>query len=250
MVFDTVMIKRYFHILLILGLFCDCQSQNRISYRELQEIDSALNFEITNYMYLSSYEYYYSQFQFPSAIDTLFDFMFESLSLHSKQCPFPDNIKTLLSDNKTSFVVHIMLNKLVVLYRDSIFFSFDVPFSCDEFSETGSYAGFLRNKVVCHDHQANQLEKSFNHLVWKLYTHSVNKLHGQHIINKDNSSLGYIGFTFDFQQDSLVVHNICSYEMCLHQPYYTSLQKLSRRFCRKHKYDGLFFSAPFVYSSP
>lgn len=250
MVFDTVMMKRYFHILLLLCLFCDCQSQNGISHKELQEIDSALNFEITNYMYLSSYEFYYSHFQFPSTIDILFNFMFESLSIHSKQYPFPNNIKTLLTNNKTSFLVRIMQNKLVVFYSDSIFFSFDIPFTCDEFSETGPYAGFLRDKVVCHDHQANQLEKLFNHHVWKLYTHSVNKSHDQQIINKDNPSLGYIGFTFDSQQDSLVVHNICSYEMCLHQQYYTSLQKLSRRFCRKHKYDGLFFSAPFVYSTP
>lgn len=250
MVFDTVMMKRYLHILLILGLFCNCRSQDSISYKELQEVDSALNFEITNYMYLTSYEFYYSHFQFPSTIDILFNFMFESLSIHSKQYPFPNNIKTFLTNNKTSFLVRIMQNKLVVFYSDSIFFSFDIPFTCDEFSETGPYAGFLRNKVVCHDHQANQLEKLFNHHVWKLYTHSVNKSHDQQIINKDNQSLGYIGFTFDSQQDSLVVHNICSYEMCLHQQYYTSLQKLSRRFCRKHKYDGLFFSAPFVYSTP
>lgn len=249
MVYDKVMImRRMFFILLILNLFYVCPSQNTtVSFKELLEIDSAFNFEITNYMYLSSNEYYYSHFCFPSSIDTLFRYMFESLSLNSKQHPFPNNIKTLLTANQPSFNVHITQSELLVLYGDSVFFSFDVPFSCDEFNGIGPYAGFIQNNAICNDNRASKLEFLFNHLVWKQYAHSVNKTHGQHIVGEDNLSLGYIGLTYNMLTDSLFVHNICSYKQELHQPYYISLQKLSHRFCRKHKYDGLFFLAPFVY---
>ena len=64
--------KRTILLLLMLIFFCDCQSQNiGISYNE-RGADSTLYFEIENYMYLSSYEYYFSHFCFPSTIDTLF----------------------------------------------------------------------------------------------------------------------------------------------------------------------------------
>ena len=241
--------KRTILLLLMLIFFCDCQSQNiGISYNE-RGADSTLYFEIENYMYLSSYEYYFSHFCFPSTIDTLFYFMLESLSLHSKQHPFPDNIKKLLTSNKGSFNVQANRNKLMVFYNDTLFFSTDKPFMCGEFCETGPYAGFTRNGVACHDRRAYKIEKLFNHFVWKRYARFVDNSCCQHIVDEDNLTLGYIGLTYNSQQDSLFIHNICSYKMELYKPYYSSLQKLSRRFCRKYNYDGLCYSAPFVFEN-
>ena len=173
--------------------------------------------------------------------------MFDGLSVNGRHTPLPNDIKTELIANKAYFDILLTQNKMLVLYEDSIFFTFDVPFTCAEFCEIGSYAGFVQNKVVCNDNRASRLEILFNHLVWKYYVHSVNRLHGRQVVSNDNLSLGYIGLTYNIQMDSLNAHDICSYEMELYQPYYNSLHKLSRRFCRRHKYDGLFFSAPFVY---
>lgn len=244
----TRTVKRFFLMLLMLNIFQYCQSQNpSFSHKELLETDSALNFGITNFMYLSIYEYYYSHFQFPSSTDTLFCFMLESLSMNEKQLSLPKDIKKQLIDNKPYFRIHISQNNLLVLFRDSTYLYLDVPYTCEEFCEMGSYAGFVRNKVICNDSQANRLEKLFNHRVWKYYVRSVNKLQGQHVVSCDNQSLGYIGLTYNMQTDILVAHNLCSYEMGMFQPYYDSLHELSRHFCHKYQYDGLFFSAPFVY---
>lgn len=240
--------KKIFQLLLIIFLINYSFSQeNRIlSYKEMVKMDSVFNNEIQNHLYLASYEFYYAYFQFPSNIDTFFSFAFKSLSIYTKQHPFPKNIRQLLTDNKFSFSLNYNRDTLVVLYEDMVFLSFVKPFSCAEFNEIGSYAGFIKNGTICNGNYASKLENLFCHKIWKLYHHSVSDLSGKHIISDGSPALIHIGMTYDFFQDSLIVHNICSLTAELYQPYYTSLKKLSIHFCRKYGYDGLFFSAPFV----
>ena len=240
--------KRYFQLLLLFFLFNHCFSQDygMFSYREIVKMDSTFNNEIQNHLYLASYEYYYTFFQFPSNIDTFFNFAFKSLSIYTKQHPFPNNILQILTDNKLFFSLNHSQDTLVVLYEDSVLFSFEKPFSCAEFNETGSYAGFIKNNTVCNDNYASKLENRFCHRIWKLYHQSVTDLSGQHILDDGKFSLIHIGVTYDFNQDTMVVHNICPINAEFYLPYYASLKMLSEQFCHKYGYDSLFFSAPFV----
>ena len=240
--------KRFSLLVLFCFLFNLCFPQgNRIlSYQEIAETDSVFNNEIQNHLYLASYEYYYAHFQFPSNIDTFFNFVFKSLSIYTKRHPFPNNIRQILTDNRPFFSLNHSQDTLFVLYGDSIFLSFVKPFSGEEFNETGSYAGFIKNNTICNNNYASKLEKRFCHKLWKLYHQSVADLSGQHILGDGHSSLLHIGLTYDFFQDSLVVHNICPLNKELYQPYYASLKMLSRHFCHRYGFDGLFFTTPFV----
>ena len=244
------MIKSIITLTITLLPFVSQAQDLKPSFEELQEINRSLDFEITNSMYWSSYEYYYSNFQFPSTIDTFFNVLFENLLSNTRQEPVISKVQDILSANKPSFSLRSTPDRLLILYSDSIFFTFDKPFSCDEFNETGIYAGFVRNNSACRDRRANRLERMFKHRVWKCYVHNLDKDDGHHVTSRENSSLGLIGFTFDAKRDSLSVHHVCSYDMVLSHSYFISLKKLSRSFCRKNKYDGLFFSAPFVYDFP
>ena len=240
--------KNFFQLFLIVFLFNYCFSQeNRmLSYKEITDADSVFNYEIQNHLYLASYEYYYTYFQFPSNIDTFFSFAFKSLSIYTKRHPFPNDIQQLLTNNKSYFSLNQSRDTLAVLYKDTVLLSFVKPFSCAEFNEIGSYAGFIKNNIVCNGSYACKLENHFCHKLWKLYHHSVSNLSGQHILSDEKSSLIHIGMTYDFFQDTLIVYNICPITEELYQPYYSSLKVLSRFFCRKYGYDGLFFSVPFV----
>lgn len=240
--------KKFFQLLLIIFLinYSFSQENKILSYKEMVKMDSVFNNEIQNHLYLASYEYYYAYFQFPSNIDTFFSFAFKSLSIYTKRHPFPGDIQQLLTNNKSFFSLNQSRDTLVVLYKDSVLLSFVKPFSCAEFNETGSYAGFIKNGTVCNGNYAGKLEKRFCHKIWKLYHYFVSNLSGQHIISDGSPALIHIGMTYDFFQDTLIVHKICPINAELYQPYYSSLKVLSIHFCRKYGYDGLFLSAPFV----
>lgn len=244
---SSIVMKKTPILLLLLLLTYNCFSQQKkLCFGELSEKDASLNFEITNCLYQSSYEYWYSHFKYPSTIDNLFDFMFKNILDFKTTKTFSQDVKDVLVVNRSLFTLYSTQNELVILYADSVFCSFSIACSCGEFSETGSFVGFVKDNVIQKDNKANKLDKLFKHKLWNIYRQSINKLSGRHIVEKNGLSLVHVGMTYDYQKDTLVVHNICPYYADLHKKYYTSLKLLSSRFCHKNNYDYLFFSTPFV----
>jgi len=220
--------------------------QNKLCFRELSEKDASLDFEITNCLYQSSYDYWFSHFKYPADIDNLFDFMFKNTFYFKTTKPFSQDIKDVLVVNRSSFTLYSTPNELLIFYADSVFCSFSISCSCGEFNEIGSFVGFVKDNVIQKDNKANKLDKLFRHKLWNIYKRFVNNLSGRHVVEENGLSLVHVGITYDYQKDTLVVHNMCPYYADLHKKYYSSLKLLSSSFCHKNNFDYLFFSTPFV----